>query len=172
MENSELNKQLREAAIKNGLCEQWQGYWRRDWDFEKMVERFFTGIDFFLKNRFISNYMFKDGFSKDFLRKHAVLVDDEYSLLNPEKSILIGKSQSNMRFNGRTIATSYIVDQSVGNITAKGKAFVLIHLLDDAHVNVIQQDSAEVVVIIHSPTCKVTTSDTITIKYELDYLRF
>lgn len=171
MNEKQLNDELRRTAIRNGLCEQWQGYWKKDWSLQKMAERFFTGIDFYLKNRFVTNDMFKSCFDKSFLRENGILVDDEYSLLNPTKAIAIGKSKSTIRYNSNNVASLYIVDESEVKIVAKGNSFVIVHLLDSTRATISQEGKAEVIAIIHSPSAKVYTDDTITIKYELDYLK-
>lgn len=169
--DSELNKELRDSAIRYGLCNQWQNEWRKDWDKDKMVSRFYKGIDFYLKNRFVSNDFIKNNFDLNFLRNKGILVDDTYSLLNPENAILIGNSSSNIRFNGRNISTLYILDKSKAKITAKGKSFVMVHLLGMSELEAEQESGAEVVAIVHSTDCVVSSDSGVKIKYELDYLR-
>lgn len=167
----ELNKELREFAISNGLCNKWQREWREDWDKDKMVSQFYRGIDFYIKNRFVSNDFLKNSFDVEFLRSKGILVDDTYSLLNPENAILIGKSSSNIRFNDRNISTLYILDKSKAKITAKGKSFVMVHLFGMAEVEAEQESGGEVVAIVHSTDCVVSSDSGVKIKYEFDYLR-
>lgn len=171
IDNKEVNRQLRTAAINRGLCNQWQRDWRHDWDLETMKEKFFKGIDFFILNRFISNDKFKELFSVDELRKNGVLVDDKYSLVNPEHAIMVGNSQSTLRFNQYQVSTLYIIDNSQAKIEAKNNSFVMVHLFDTAQVEIKQTDNAKVVVLLHSNSAVIISDDCISIQYELDYLQ-
>lgn len=170
MNNKELNSELRQAAIKNGLCKQWQEEWKQDWDHKKMVSQFYRGIDFYLKKRFMSNDFLKENFDRDFLRKNGILVDDTYSLLNPDRAVFIGESSSHVRFNGRNSATIYILDKSKVKVTSRGEAFVIVHLLGSAELEAEQLAKSEIVAVVHSGDCKVTDGS-IRVRYELNYLK-
>ena len=53
MNESELNNSLRTMAIENGLCEKWKADWQTDWSAQILVDKFYAGLDFYLKKRFI-----------------------------------------------------------------------------------------------------------------------
>ena len=171
VDKKELNVKLRKSAIESGLCDDWQKMWEKDWSLDKMVERFYQGIDFFLEKRFMSNQFIKDNFDKDFRRKNGVLVDDKYSLLNPEHAILIGESVSTIRYNGTNCATIYITDQSSAKVIAKNMSFVLIHILGNAKVECQQEHNAKVVAILHSHEASVVSDGNATIREEYNYLK-
>ena len=171
MNKSELNKELKRLAINKGLCDQWQEDWKEDWDLEQMVRRFFLGIDFFLKERFVSNEFLKENFGKDFLRRNAILVDDCYSLLFPKYAILIGDSRSTIRSNGYKVSTIYITDNSNAKIVSRDHSTLIVHMLGTAQVEIQQYDDSHVAVITHSPESVVISDQNITIKEEFDYLK-
>ena len=68
-----------------GLCNQWQMEWSIDWNNDRMISQFYRGIDFYLKTRFVDRQFIKENFDIGLLRKNGILVDDTYSLINPEK---------------------------------------------------------------------------------------
>lgn len=166
-----LNEQIRSKAIEKGLCDKWKEDWESDWSLDKLVDKFYRGIDFFLDKRFVSNDYIKESFDKDWLRKNGILVDDEYSLLNPDSAIFLGNSQSTIRFNGYNAATIYVTDESNVKVIAKNKSFVLVHVLGNAQVEAKTYDSANITVLIHSKESIVIADNGIKVKEELDYLK-
>lgn len=164
-----INKLLKEKAIDCGLCDQWKKEWEQDWDFEKLANQFYRGLDFYLKTRFIPTKFFKESFDIDFLRKNGILVDDKYSLLNPENAILIGNSNGTVRMNGFKATNVYVVDKSHLKIIAKNRSFVIVHALDRCVINASKNDLAHLVVIKHSPDVKVEGNAIV--KEEYDYLK-
>lgn len=171
MEVKILNKELRKRAVDNGLCQQWQNEWLCDWDLKKMVAQFYRGIDFFLQKRFISNDFIKENFEKQFLRENGIIVDDKYSLLNPEYAIFLGNSSSTIRYNGRNVSTIYITDNSSVKILAKTRSVTIVHLLGSAFCETEQDDTATIVVIVHSELARIAVSKNTKVRYELDYLK-
>ena len=172
MELNTLNKSLRKDAIGFGLCQQWQGEWKSDWDKQKMVDKFFQGMDFCLKHRFPTNQFIKDNFDLDFRRKSNVLVDDKYSLLNPARALILGESESTIRMNARNSSTIYIRDNSHVKLLASGSSFVIVHLLDSAQIEVETKDNPHVVVITHSKDATlITDCQDVVYKEEYDWLK-
>ena len=167
-----LNKTLRDDAIGFGLCQQWQGDWKSDWDKEKMVAKFFQGMDFCLKHRFPTNQFIIDNFDLDFRRKSNVLVDDKYSLLNPIHALILGSSESTIRMNARHGSTIYMRDNSHVKLLASGNSFVVVHLLDNAQIEVETQDKAHVAVITHSKNAiLITNCKDVVLREEYNWLK-
>ena len=171
MKIDELNSTLSKKAIDLGLCQQWQQSWNGIWDKQKMIEKFFEGIDFCLMYRYPSYEFIKNNFDRDLLRKNSILLDDKYSLLNPKESVLFGKSESTIRFNARNHGTVYLRDNSTAKIKASGKSFVLIHLLDDCYVTVEKSDEAKVILIKHSEAVTIVAETDVEIREEYDWLK-
>lgn len=170
-EVKELNTQLRNKAINCGLCNQWQKEWKNDWDFEKMANQFYLGLDFYLKTRFMSKEFIKQSFDLDYRRKNGVLVDDKYSLINPKNSILIGDSDGTIRVNGTSSSNIYVTDNSKLKIIGRNRSFVIVHALDNAQIYAEQYDKARLVVIKHSHDAKISTFGNVTLREEYDYLK-
>lgn len=173
MELKTLNKTLRDQAIRNGLCEQWQRMWRCKWDKDDLIQKFKEGIDFCILHEYPANDFIKENFNTELLRKHGVLVDDDYSLLNKRMCVLQGKSTANIRYNAWNPGTVYIRHRSKAVITAKNMSFVIVHLFDDAAVDCHSEDKAYIVVLRHGTQTKignVSGPGLVKIKDELDYL--
>lgn len=171
IDKKELNKTLRESAIKNGLCAQWQKEWEKDWDIEHMISQFFRGLDFYLKNRFMTNDFMKENFDIDIRRSHNILVDDDYSLSNPQQALIVGNSNAIVDVNAWSVTTIYATDDSYTKVTAKDNSFVMIHLFDSAQVNINKKDYSNVNVYIHSKNAVVITDDDVKIRENLKYLK-
>ena len=146
-----LNTELKEKAIAVGLCEQWQSEWTKSWTPKKMVEKYFEGINFCAENHYPDKEFIKQAFERKFLRKNNVLVDDEYSLLNPEQAMIMGTSKSNIRFNGTTLGRIHVQGDSDVKVYAKNRCHVMLHVWDKAQVKIETEDRATVIVIRHSP---------------------
>ncbi|MBR1556693.1 MAG: hypothetical protein IJ647_02855 [Prevotella sp.] len=167
-----LNSDLRNDAISFGLCDQWQGDWKNDWDREKLVAKMYQGMDFCLKYRYPSKQFILDNFEQEFRRKSCVLVDDKYSLLNPQNALLLGNSESTIRMNAHNSATIYMRDESHVKLFASGLSFVIVHLLESAQVEVETKDNAHVVVITHSKFASLITGcQDVVYKEEYDWLK-
>lgn len=166
------NKELRDRAISLGLCNQWQGLWAKDWDDRKMIERYKEGIDFCLANDFPSVDYIKSHFSKEDLRNGGLFMDDKHSVLNEKMIVIRGCSDITARYNGNTVAEVYITDESKLRMYAKNHCHVILHILNNAQVDISQEDDATVLAIIHSKTCGVhVAKGYITENEELTYLK-
>lgn len=166
----ELNESIRNKAVSCGLCAEWQKNWKNDWNLDKLVDRFYKGLDFFLKTRFVSNDFIKDNFEKGFLRKKGIIVDDAYSLLNPQMAIMLGSSKSMVRVNGYTVSSIYVTDSSDVTVAAKGHSMCLIHVLGQASVYARNEDMASITVINHSTASNISAVSGVKIIDEMDYL--
>lgn len=171
MSEKELNEQLRSKAVENGLCDQWQAEWKKDWDVDKMVRQFYRGIDFFLKTKFISNSFIVKNFDRAFLRKNGIIVDDAYSLVNPKMSIVCGDSKSTVRVNDYTVSVLYVTDSSDVTVIAKGHSMIIVHVLGNASVYARNEGNASITVLRHSTSCSVMAVSGVKVRDELDYLQ-
>lgn len=171
MDAVELSKTLRESARSNGLCNQWYEEWKDDTNAETLVEKMYKGLDFVLKHHWPSNEFIKEHFDLAFRRKSKVFVDDSFSIVNPEQSLILGKSDIRIRFNAASHGSIHVRDNSSLELTAKNRSFVIVHLYDNAHVDASQFDSAKIVLIRHSQDVTFIAGKNVTIKEELDYLK-
>lgn len=171
MTEKELNNALRGMAVSKGLCQQWQQEWENGWNEDKMILQFYRGIDFFLKNRFVSNDFIKQNFHQDFLRRHGIIVDDKYSLLNPGRSIVMGSGEATIRTNGYWLSAVYAVDNANLKIETKNASYAIVSVLGDAVVEATQLDHSRLTVIMHSRNAKLTTTGNVRVREDYNYLK-
>jgi len=148
---NKLNTELKNQAIALGMCAQWQKDWNEDWDVDKMAEMMFKGLNFCSKYHYPSKDFLISHFDRSILRSKNIVADDRYSLLNPEKALITGNSESTVRYNGISSGVIHIQDTSSVKVSAKNRSFVIIHLFDKAQVTVEKEDLAKVFVVRHSP---------------------
>ena len=162
-----LNKEIRDMAVSCGLCGQWQDEWKYDWDIDRMFSQFYRGMDFFIDKRFVSAEYIKQNFDRDILRQNGVIVDDEFSLMNPNNAILIGESKANVRMNGFKATTIYVTDKGKLKVTGKNKSFAMIHAYGNARIEAKTYDAATIVVIRHSENVSVSADEKVKVKDEI-----
>lgn len=150
-----LNTELRKQAISYGLCKEWQNDWNTDWDFDTLADKLFEGINFCAKNRFPDKDLIVRTFDKGKLRSRNIIVDDRYSLLNPERALIIGSSKSTVRFNATHSGVIHIQGDSVVTLTAKGRSHVIVHIWDNATLDAEVTDLGRVFVVRHTSTTAV-----------------
>lgn len=162
-----VNDELRKMAISCGLCGQWQDEWKYDWDVNRLFSQFYRGIDFFIDKRFVTDEYIKDNFDKETLRQNGMLVDDEFSMMNPNNAILIGRSKGTVRMNGFKVTTVYVTDESRLKIVCKNRSFAMVHAYGNTSIDAKVYDSASIVVIRHSDSVSVTAGEEVKIKDEI-----
>lgn len=171
MDITQINKVLRDTAIKDGLCDKWQKDWRRDWPAQKLLEKYKEGIDFCLANNYPSADFIEKNFSLEDRHKVGVFVNEKYSILNREGcSVIRGTSIITARFNATSNGELYVTDNATLKVFAHGHSFVIVQALGNATVEAIQHDSAKLIIIKHSP-CTIKTSGNVKIDEELNYLK-
>jgi len=166
-----INKTLREQAIANGLCQQWQKKWNRSLSQDELAGFFYDGLDFCLKHRWPTNQFIKENFSIDFLRKVGVFVDDTRSVLNKEQCVILGKSKVRLRYNSSNDGNVYVRDSSFVFLESKGSGLIIVHLFDKATITARQHGTGSIVVIKHSEDVTITADDDVKIVEEYDYLK-
>ena len=172
MDVKTLNKTLKDEAISLGLCAQWTKAWREGWDRNRLISKYKEGIDFCMKHDFPTCQLIKENFSRDMLRDECLLVDDNWSLINPKIAILQGNSISTIRYNGWNAGTVYVRHTSHARIEAKNMTFVIVHLLNEAKVDCVATDKAKIVVLRHDENTALSSgTGNVVVKDELDYLK-
>ena len=166
-----LNNQLREKAISLGLCANWQGMWTENWDNDKLADMMYKGIDFCIKNRYPSKEFFLENFDLGFLRRRCIFVNDKRSTNNPAQSLILGRSDIKVRYNGYGSGVIFALDNTSVTITAKNRSFVIVHAFDNAVIKAEKFDVAKIVVLKHSPNVIVIAGKDVDVKEEYDYLK-
>lgn len=166
-----LSVELRNMARKLNLCDKWFGEWKDDTDKQGLIDKYHRGSDFCVKHHYPSNEYISTHFERDLLRKNGILVDDNYSLLNPTNAMVLGNSKSTIRINGRNHAVIHIRDNANVKIVARNEAFVLVHVLDGATVHAEGFDSSRLVVFRNSKSANIIVCGKATTEDDLDYLK-
>ena len=161
---NKLNTDLKNQAIALGMCAQWQGDWKKDWNVDVMAERFFKGINFCVKHHFPDKDFLTHNFDKNILRSKNIIVDDNYSLLNPTQALITGCSESTVRYNGLASGKIHIQGDANVKLSAKDRAHVIVHIWDDAQIEIKTEGIADVSVARHSANTLVISDNKIRIK--------
>ena len=151
-----LNHQLRSLARDKGLCDKWFKEWSdENYSLQQLIDKYIEGIDFCITNKYPSNEYIKTNFPQELLRKNGILVDDKWALLNPTYAVLLGKSLSTIRLNGRKVSQLYIQESSRAEIHIKDLAHVVIHLYDNAKIHIVCDNNMnKPLVVLHKGTRK------------------
>lgn len=161
MEISELNDKLRFNARNLGLCDQWFGEWSgKEYSQQELIDRYVKGLDFCIKHGYPTNKFIKDNFDIELLRENNIIVDDTYSLLNPRVGVILGESNTKVRCNGYTVSKLYVKDASKVDVYIKEHAHIIIHIYDDAEVNILEGSSTNTPkVVIHGELSKCNVAE-------------
>lgn len=172
MDAKEINKRLYDQGVQLDMCERVRKEWDKTLSEQELINLWYRNYDFALVNHFPDNKDIKDCFAKDILRKNCVLVDDMWSLLNPEKAMILGRSESNVRFNAFHVGQVWVRDTSCANIYVRDNAIVTVCVMDKAVLNIVNYSpSASVVVMKYSPTARMSSTGTnVRIKDNYSYL--
>lgn len=120
-----------------------------------MADKLFEGINFCMKHHWPKNDYIRENFTEEFRHSHAILADDRYSLLNPPKALVLGKSESTIRFNGMSQGDVYIRDNANVTITAKGRSSVYVKVYENACIKAFAEDMARIVIVRCSPNAAI-----------------
>lgn len=167
----ELNEELRNQAIHLGLCDEWQKLWKKEWEREKMVEMMYRGLGFCIKYHYPSNDFILKHFDIDFRMRSKVFVNDRYSVLNPEKSLILGTSDIKVRYNACHSGIIHVRDNASVTISAKNRSFVIVHLHERAAITAEQYDMAKIVIVKHSENTTINADRNIKVREAYDEYR-
>ena len=157
MEIKKINKILYKEALNADMCERVKNEWHDTLSEQALIDLWYDNYDFVIANHFPANENIKKCFKKNILRGNNVLVDDSWSLLNPEKAMILGESESNIRFNGYHVGHCWVRDRSLVNVYVKDNADVTICVMDNAKVHVINYSNmAKVLVMKYAPQSVIT----------------
>lgn len=171
MNTRDLNTALREEARFLGLCDHWYNAWKNNCKNEELVAKMYKGLDFCIKNHWPSNDFILKHFDINFLRKNNVFVNDKYSVVSPNESLILGTSEMTIRYNADSYGNIHIRDNSVVKLTARNRSFVIVHMYENASISAEQFDKATVVIVKHSQNVHITAEENIKVREEYDYLK-
>lgn len=153
MNESELSKTLLNKAKVCGLCEEWTNAWGKP-DKQGLINKWMQGIDFAIKNNYPSLDFIKQNFEKELLHKNNIYVDEDVHCRSiKHKSVLCGKCNGLMMFDGFDCCNIFVRHDSFVTIDCRQMSKVFISVYDNAKVKVLQYDTASVYVYLHGDSC-------------------
>ena len=140
----ELQEELKQQAIKLGLCEQWQQEWGTP-DLEQLCNKFIRGLDFCVKN---------DYPTLEYMDKHFKGKVERYGIYINEESY--SWCQKNVVINGDSNVTVQTDRQC--DITVRHNSVVHIEAYDNAFVYVSMHDNSRLVINYKSHNARICVS--------------
>lgn len=159
--NNLLFNQARSLRMCDGVHKAWYG---RVLSVDELFDLYYRNLDFCLDFRWPDAKAVRELFSDEERHKHGVVANEKWSLLNPTHSIVMGDSEAKIRYNGFAVGKATVTGRSKCDITAKGHAYVVVDVYDDACVTVSSEEQARVTVIKNSKNCKLSCLGQTTIK--------
>ena len=133
MEISELNRILRNKAIKHGLCDEWQQkVWHRDLSYGELLGIFIKGFDFSVKEDWLDYDFCKEVFPADELHKAHIYIDEDVDLKASEGGyyVFLGKCRGRLVADGLVALTVYVRHGSRMDVVADDGAKVFVTCYD------------------------------------------
>lgn len=143
----DISKELKNKAVKLGLCTEWTEEWGNPTK-DELVDKYVRGIDFCIKHNYPSCEYMKKNFD-GVMQKHGVFVDERVDLKNPSMVIANGRTYGKIVYDAYSVGTLYVRHDSDLTIEASDNAFVTIETYDNCTVSVIQRGKAKVFVYNH-----------------------
>ena len=144
---NELNKKLRDKAVLNGLCPEWQGDWKENKSKEDLIEMYKRGIDFCIDHDYPSVKFIKSNFDDSVLNSHGVYIDQEVNLENPDGVIILRDCTGQVNFDRYSTADIYLIESDV-RINASGFSRVSVNI-HDCKPHLKQSENAKVYAYLH-----------------------
>jgi len=158
-----VSEELKEKAIKLGLCEQWTNEWEKE-DKDSLCEKYVKGIDFCIMHDYPTQKYMKDNF-EGVMQNHGIFVDDTKKENNLSKAVINGLSIMDMYYDKFHVGTIYLRHNSALNIEVKDFAKVFIFTYDKCILNVKCSGNAIVYVYNHGGSINYNSNENILVRY-------
>ncbi len=160
-----MTKTLAKNAKKKGICTEWHGRILNSHTKDALIGLYLDGIDFCLANDYPAIDFIEANFSRQKLEANGIYVNGEIKAENVAKTVCLGKTHGNIKVDAYNTAEIFVKHDSEICILARGNAFVMVDVFDDANVMVSAADNAKVCVnrygnaVVHpvedGPGCKI-----------------
>ena len=143
-----ISEELREMAVQNGLCTQWQNSWGQP-SADQLCQMYLRGLDFCIEHDFPSVEYMKRNFD-GVMQKHGIYVGDNINLSNPRKIVCNGTTTGAALFDGFAVGLIYVRHKSRISVDVRDRAIVNIICYDESSVDVWNRsDNARVHILLH-----------------------
>ena len=151
MEISEINRILRNKAVKTWLCEEWQQtVWNRELSYGELLDIFIRGFDFSVKYDWLDYDFCKEVFPQEELHGHHIYVDEDVDIEGESGYyVFLGDCRGRLVLDGLKATTVYIRHTSHVDIVATGGARVSVRYYDGSTGNVHSDEFSRVKQINH-----------------------
>lgn len=140
-----LSKELAKQAKKFDICQEWHDKLKSLDNKKAMVAMYVKGIDFCLSNDYPNNEFIRANF-KGVMEEFGVFLDDTIDLTNTKRCVALGRTKGRVEINEWSACDVFVKHDSELTIVAKGNAFVMIDLFDNAVIHLHAQDHTTVCV--------------------------
>lgn len=148
MEQREITRQIKDDAIRHGLCQMWRERIKPDMTMDELAQLYTTGHDFCMRNDVPNADFFRQNL-KGKCEQYGVYVDDSVSDVNAKKIFLLGKSNASLHYDGHTVAQVFVKHDTSCVVMAKDFSHVTVCAYDNAKVIVNADKCARVYVVAH-----------------------
>lgn len=131
-----------ERAKTLGLCDEWYEEMKNTPTIERFCDMYFRGDDWAKENDFPQLDLLQK--YKDQTAKYGLKTDFEGKLENLERVAFFGNSKAEIEYTGFVVAKIIARHQTRLKITARNYAIVYVDVLDDAQVEINENDNAQV----------------------------
>lgn len=140
-----LSNELAKQAKKFRICQEWHDELKNLENKKAMIKMYLKGIDFCLSNDYPSNEFIRTNF-KGVMEEFGVFLDDSIDLVNTTKCVCLGQTKGRVEINSFGTSEIFAKHYSELTIIAKGDAFVMVDLFDNAVIHIQAYDRAKVCV--------------------------
>ncbi len=140
-----LSKTLAKQARGFNICQEWHDELMTLDSKKAMIEMYLKGIDFCLANDFPNNDFIRANF-QGVMEPFGVFLDDTVALVNADKCVALGQTDGRVEITDFGCSEIFVKHRSELTIIAKGDAFVMVDVFDNAVVHVHAHDRAKVCV--------------------------
>lgn len=143
MEISELNRILRNKAIRYGLCEQWQNeIWNKNLSIPELLAIYIKGFDFSVKNDWLDYDFIKEVFPVEELHKAGIYIDEEVDVTADMSGyyVFLGKCTGRLTATGFVSLRVYVRHNSNINLMALDGARMIATFYENSSANGISDE--------------------------------
>jgi hypothetical protein len=169
MEIQELNNILRHEATQKGMCGKVARTWVEDWDKDELLRQYVLNIEFCIEQNFPDNGFILSNFDTLTLHDHNVFIRETIKEENLKGAVVINDCGGEIVMSDFSVANIYLRGNS--NITIRASRFskVFVTLLDNATLNIEQEDYSQCYVYQYGEHTECKTKGNIKIRKKVEH---
>ena len=132
----EFQKELKEEAIRLGLCDKWQREWGTP-DVDALCDKFIRGMDFCIKHDFPKVEYIHSHFNETDLHRNGIYTQGQCVSINKKHVVALGNCEVDVYVTENDICDIYARHTSSIDLYVGDNAFVYISTYDKCKIRVI-----------------------------------